>query len=197
MVFGTAKITKVNFPKLTTLFFFIAVVAFIIEPLGSLLVYEREKIINGEIWRLVTGHFVHFSLSHLLLNSIAFVLLSWLLEDKKSTPFFFWFFLWITVSISSVLFALQDKLEFFAGLSGVAHANIYYLALIHLRTDILWQRLSLIVLIVLPIKVVLEFSIGSLVLGSNVEKGFVTEPLSHLVGLLSAVVFLLYEKFRI
>jgi rhomboid family GlyGly-CTERM serine protease len=36
-------------------------------------VYDRSQILAGQFWRLVTGHLVHFSTSHLLLNLGGFV----------------------------------------------------------------------------------------------------------------------------
>jgi rhomboid family GlyGly-CTERM serine protease len=34
------------------------------EPLGSGLAWERSAILHGELWRLWSGHLVHYSISH-------------------------------------------------------------------------------------------------------------------------------------
>src|SRR5687768_13696222 len=37
--------------------------------------YDRTALAHGEGWRLVTGHFVHLSLAHAVLNSLGVALL--------------------------------------------------------------------------------------------------------------------------
>lgn len=38
------------------------------------LIYDRNAILHGECWRMVTGHWVHFSKLHLTTDSIAWIL---------------------------------------------------------------------------------------------------------------------------
>ncbi|HET9447441.1 MAG TPA: rhomboid family intramembrane serine protease, partial [Steroidobacteraceae bacterium] len=40
------------------------------DPGRLLLRYERLAVLHGEYWRLITGHFVHGSTQHLLLNAV-------------------------------------------------------------------------------------------------------------------------------
>lgn len=44
------------------------------------LVYDRTAILNGEIWRVLTGHLVHLDWSHLTLNVAALLGLGYLIE---------------------------------------------------------------------------------------------------------------------
>lgn len=48
------------------------------ETMRQLLRYDRAAILHGEVWRLVTGNFVHLGLGHLLEDSAGLILL-WLL----------------------------------------------------------------------------------------------------------------------
>jgi rhomboid family GlyGly-CTERM serine protease len=43
--------------------------------LAALFEYDRAAILHGEVWRLITGHFVHWSWSHLAWDLLAFVVL--------------------------------------------------------------------------------------------------------------------------
>ena len=64
----------------------IVVAAILLGPLGLLLLlggevnpllqYDRESILAGEWWRLITGHLVHLDTPHFMVN--AFVIIAWL-----------------------------------------------------------------------------------------------------------------------
>ncbi|NNE21682.1 MAG: rhombosortase [Rhizobiales bacterium] len=44
------------------------------------LVYDRTAILNGEVWRVLTGHLVHLDWNHLALNALALLGLGYLIE---------------------------------------------------------------------------------------------------------------------
>ena len=47
----------------------ISLIGFLCEPVsGSLFAFEREAIMDLEIWRLISGHFLHTNLAHLVLK---------------------------------------------------------------------------------------------------------------------------------
>ena len=51
--------------------------------LNPLLQYERDRVLAGEWWRLITGHLVHLDAAHLAVNAV--VILAWLsLFDERS-----------------------------------------------------------------------------------------------------------------
>jgi rhomboid family GlyGly-CTERM serine protease len=104
----------------------LSVVALVLLSLGGeswreALRYERAAVLRGEYWRLVTGHLVHGTTQHLLLNVLglgviaalfprAFSLLGWLLIAALS------------VAVIDVGFVLwEPQLEWYVGLSGVLH----------------------------------------------------------------------------
>src|SRR5690606_30285485 len=59
--------------------FFFILLAVLIQAADSavaeLLRYEREAIFAGQLWRLLTGHLVHLSWTHLLLNILGLLFL--------------------------------------------------------------------------------------------------------------------------
>ena len=87
----------------------------------SLLRYDRPALLDAELWRLLTGHFVHLGLSHLLLN-VAGLLLIWYLIGASFTRL-----QWLLVMLSVIVgidlgfWFLQPQLVWYVGLSGLLH----------------------------------------------------------------------------
>ena len=68
-------------PWITGLF---GVVVFLLallpESLLAFVQYDREKILDGELWRMFTGHLVHWNGSHLIWDLLVFVACGGLLD---------------------------------------------------------------------------------------------------------------------
>ncbi len=84
----------------------------------ELLIYDRELIIQGEIWRLVTAHFVHIDREHLILNLSALLILGTLLENLQAKLLILSLLLGI-LAISLGLWFGMESLLFYCGLSGL------------------------------------------------------------------------------
>lgn len=96
-------------------------VAFGGDDTARFLRYERDAILQGEWWRLLTGHLAHLGWSHLGLN-LAGLLLVWLLAGRALRPLEWGFVLGITALLSALaLLAFMPALEWYVGLSGVLH----------------------------------------------------------------------------
>lgn len=83
------------------------------------------RILQGQVWRLVTPIFVHLNPMHLLFNVLMLANLGALLETKTSTRFFIGF-----VLISAVVSCLAQVMwshPFFGGMSGVLYAVFGYI----------------------------------------------------------------------
>lgn len=86
--------------------------------------YERSAIVAGEYWRLLTGHFVHASVAHLLLNMAGLVLIAALFRRDFSLR------QWLLVGTLSMLCIdigfvfYEPQLEWYVGLSGLLHGAI-------------------------------------------------------------------------
>jgi rhomboid family GlyGly-CTERM serine protease len=88
---------------------------------GPALEYRRT-LLASEPWRLVTGHFVHLSLTHTMLNGVALLLLGRLFADCLRDNEF-----WIVLGAASLLISLtfwivMPELIWYRGLSGSLHA---------------------------------------------------------------------------
>ncbi len=83
--------------------------------------YERGAIIGGEWWRLLTGHLVHLSWSHLGLN-LAGLALVWMLVGAYWSVRAWWIIAFVCMAGTSagLLLGLPD-LAWYVGLSGMLH----------------------------------------------------------------------------
>jgi len=55
------------------------------ESVASQLAYDRGAILSGELWRLWSGHFVHFSLQHALGDALVLFAMGALVEQVAGT----------------------------------------------------------------------------------------------------------------
>jgi rhomboid family GlyGly-CTERM serine protease len=158
------------------------------------LIYDRSAILSGEIWRLVTGHGVHYSSSHLAYNLVALATVGAIIELQESRRLF----LICTVSalmIGISLLGFRPDLDYFAGASGVVTAAVAYCALSGLSAPGPWRAVCLTVLVLLVGKIALEllWSGSSLV---GVSGDFVIVPLSHAVGAASGLLMFSWWRWR-
>ena len=86
--------------------------------------FDRGPIADGELWRLLSGHFVHLGLTHLLLNAAGLVLV-WILVGRAFRRVG-----WLAVIVGSVvaidigLWIFSPALEWYVGLSGLLHGML-------------------------------------------------------------------------
>jgi rhomboid family GlyGly-CTERM serine protease len=85
------------------------------------LAFSRPAIGDGQLWRLLTGHFVHLGLSHLLLN-LAGLMLVWYLVSASFRTSDWLAILLIVIGITDAgLWFLEPQLTWYVGLSGILH----------------------------------------------------------------------------
>ena len=168
-----------------------------INALASLFVFDREAILRGELWRLITSHFVHFSDIHLVYNLVVFGIIGWILE-YKGYRYLKLLYLLMAFSISTVLLVLKPNMAYFGGLSGIACGSILYCSLLCLREPSPWRTISIFSIIFLFVKISLETYNGGSLLPYWGTQGFIPIPLSHIVGSLTAfMLFLLTNNIRL
>lgn len=111
---------SLSFPWLTALFALVAGFASLpgLAPLAEL---TRDPVGQGEVWRLVTGHFTHWSTEHLLFDLLAFALLGTLLE-WRSRRLLAGIVLMVPLVLSSFLWLFEPSLSAYRGLSGIDSA---------------------------------------------------------------------------
>jgi len=87
----------------------------------ELLRYDRLAISGGELWRLISGHFVHLGWSHIALNAVGLVLISYLIASRFSSIQWLLISLLIIMGIDLGFWILEPQLAWYVGLSGVLH----------------------------------------------------------------------------
>ena len=159
-----------------------------VSALAAWLVYDRALVEQGEIWRLVTSHLVHFSVAHLGWNLLAIggaCVVAWQRDCRRTT----------TVALLAAAFGglaihfFAPSLSRYGGLSGIAAALVVHVALCGLVERGAWRVVSATTIALVVAKVGLELASGEfLLVGEGSGAGMVPAPLAHLGGIMAALV---------
>lgn len=150
--------------------------------------FEREPLLAGEWWRLISGHLVHLGWSHTGLN-VAGLALVWLLVGT-SLNVTNWL-LTITGSalgISIGLLAFNPELSWYVGLSGVLHGMLITGCVAEIRRDGFGNKGVLVLLVLVGAKLIWEQLAGPLP-GSEASAGGAVIVDAHFYGSLCGIVF--------
>lgn len=168
-------------------------VAFVWPRLSEAFIYQRADIFAGQVWRLWTGHLVHYTATHLLWD-LAVFLAAGLWLEKIAPRLARWFYLLAPPAISGALLWGEPALERYAGLSGLGAGLLVLLALVQLRPgtrEPRWFWLSVLALV--AVKVVVESTTHAPLL-ARFDADVRVVPLAHLAGIGCAVVAFLVAR---
>lgn len=182
-------------PLFTSAIILASLLSSISPELSSLLIFDRSALVRGEVWRILTCHFVHFSGTHLAYNLFAFGIAGSVIE-KKNYPHFGRLCLWSALAISISLFTLKTDMHYYGGLSGIACGALYYCALMGIKETRPWQKICFLIILFLPIKIAIEIYLSVSVLPYWEHQSFVPMQTSHIIGCLVAVLFYFTENKR-
>lgn len=87
----------------------------------ALLRFDRDLILAGEGWRLLTGNLVHLGWNHLLLNVAGLALIGWLVGAAVSPLRWLTVFLVSSLCVTAGLLVWNPELRWYVGLSGTLH----------------------------------------------------------------------------
>ncbi len=157
----------------------VAIVLMLLADSGAeTLRYQREAILDGGVWRLLSGHLIHLGWMHLWLN-LAGLWLVWFLTGDSLTVSGWWsLLLWCALFIALGLLLLNPELQWYVGLSGILHGLLLAGLLVRLSFG---QRDALVVLVVLVGKLVWEQFFGPMP-GSEASVGGTVVVDAHLYG---------------
>jgi rhomboid family GlyGly-CTERM serine protease len=148
---------------------------------AALLVYERQAILQGELWRLVTGCLVHFSASHLAWDLLVLTAAGLALRARGHRGLEV---VCLLSAVSSGIFLLvaMPEISRFGGLSGPATGAVVYLCLCEIsrreRHPALWWA----VLVLVGVKTIAELTHQAPIFASVGDIGFRVLPSAHLWG---------------
>ncbi len=95
--------------------------------------YDRAGLEAGQWWRLLTGHWVHLSLRHALLNALGLGLMWALFARDYSPRQWLGILLGAVLAIDAGLWLLDSTLQWYVGSSGVLHGVMAAGTLAHLK----------------------------------------------------------------
>jgi len=163
-----------------------ALVIHIYHPLRPHLLYTRAALNDGDFWRLVSCHWVHLNLDHLLWSAMTFFLLGSICEIMDRSRYV------MSIGISAIfipiaIWIIMPNLNVYGGLSGL-DCSLYSLLIAlfikrewHTRNWI-WCIFYMLMLVLLPAKIIYEMTSGLTIFVNNTHSNMVPVPLSHLVG---------------
>jgi len=167
---------------------FITIIACIValggDDASQWLRYDRSAIGNGQYWRLLSGHFTHMSVSHLVLN-VAGLYLVWFLVGNWLSVAGWISVLFVGVAGIDLGFWLLDKnLVWYVGLSGLLHTLLVAGAIAGL-----WKRRgeSLVILLIVFAKIAYEQIAGPMP-GSELTSGGPVVVNAHFYGALAGLI---------
>lgn len=162
--------------------------------LSSWLVYDRSAILSGQIWRMFTGHWVHFSSSHLVCDCLALGIAGGIIETQKLRNFG-WLCLLSPWLISGVLLIFEPQMQWFGGLSALATSAVVYLALCGLHDSAPWCWVCLALLLGIVDKIAFEITTGRMIFVSVANNPVTVCAASHVSGVLVAFMFYGWTTF--
>lgn len=170
--------------RFSAILIFIALLAQFSGKAGFILLqYQREKILSGELWRLISGHLIHLSWSHMWMNLLALVLIALIFKNLYSEKVW-WLLLGASMlGIDLGLLLFNPEIIWYVGLSGVLHGIFAGLALLYWRTTGIKGSILLLGII---IKLVVEQWNGALPGSAELSGGRVIID-AHLYGALAGI----------
>ncbi len=163
----------------------LSVAASLSPDAAALLELDRAAAARGEVWRVVSGHWTHWSLAHLVWDVIPFAALAVMCEvlDRRR------FGLCLVVSsvlISLSVISLQPEIDVYRGLSGLDSALLVLLAVSLIRAPgpAGWPiRIAALAMLAAFVgKIAFELLTGRALFVPDAAAGVVTVSLAHVVG---------------
>ena len=175
-----------HYPVFTLSVITVCVISYLSPATTLMFIFDRIGIMNGEVWRLFTSHFVHFTRMQLLYNLLVFVVAGWIVEKKSPLHFGFLYVLMALIT-GTGLFILEPEMTNYGGLSGLACGFMFYGALLGLEASKSWRTISILIILFLPIKILIESYRHGSILPYWGQQSFVIMPISHLLGIIVAL----------
>lgn len=158
-----------------------------VPVLRQVMVFDREAILAGEWWRLLTCQLVHFSASHLACNLAVLGVFGVIIQRRRYRGFnslcaaaF--------LAVAPLVLLWQPRVQYFGGLSGLATAAVILVALHGLADADGSRKLCLLALVGVAAKAAFEWTTLTSLFASFPNRTIIPSPLSHLAGACIATV---------
>jgi rhomboid family GlyGly-CTERM serine protease len=172
-------------PLVTVFVIIVAVLTAQSSGLSELLIYDRQAVADGALWRIVTGSMVHFSTSHLWYDSGALMVVGALAEWRDPRRFAI-LSASAMLTVGSAIHVFAPQFDRFAGLSGVVYAATAFFAIELFRSAHQRRWLGAAVIAILCAKTSYEWLTGGTLFASY-DGDVAAAPIAHLAGILVGV----------
>lgn len=157
------------------------------DEINSLLQYQRNLILQGEVWRLMTCHLVHVNINHGIMNLLAIALIVLVFGSKLTYIGWLSLIAFLGLFISLCLLFFSPDIVWYLGFSGITHGLLVF-ALI--KSSLSGDKLHIFALLLIILKIGREqlpnFDIYHL-------SAYISAPVvvdSHLYGAIGGAVFI-------
>lgn len=147
-----ANSSRLALPHLTPSLKITLALAVVMVLLGALqawaeprLEFNRTAIEQGQWWRLLTSHWLHYGRYHLALNLGAFVLVVYILFQKLPWQHYLALLSACMLGVGLGIYGFSPQMAFYTGLSGVLHGLLVAGVLLTFRDMPLMNSLALVV----------------------------------------------------
>lgn len=164
------------------------VMVFWIKPLTELLQYTRTGILSYKYHLLLTGHFTHWTLRHLCVDTLVFVVFSYLcmvlnFGNRYGLGRYVLYILIIALGSSCVVFVFYPEIQFYRGLSaldwgwyGIVMAQLW------VGPHWVWKSGSILMGTVFIAEILLQLAFGHSMFVSSMGPGVANMPGVHVAG---------------
>lgn len=108
------------------------------------LAYNRDAVLAGQWWRLISCHFVYLNVNHFLLDGGGFLLITYIFRDLL-TARLLWLWLAMSAPLCGLALLLDPTLTGYVGLSGILHGWLVIALLLGCRQMPLLHATALLV----------------------------------------------------
>jgi rhomboid family GlyGly-CTERM serine protease len=157
------------------------------------LLFLRENIQQGEIWRIWTGNLIHSNYYHLGLNLSGFWLFVLIFKELINTTQLIVSLVILITAVGSGLYFLNPELYWYAGLSGVLYGLFIIGAMYALLDKDFITGISII--IVIPVKIIWDYLHNT----GQTNADLIGVPVStdsHLYGISTAFIIVVFVLFK-
>jgi rhomboid family GlyGly-CTERM serine protease len=174
-------------PWASLLLTLLAALMYLSPELTAWATFDRTAIAAGELWRLITGHWTHWSGEHLGWDLLVFAVVGGALELRGRRNAFLTCTVLSALLISGGVWVLRPGMVEYRGLSGIDCALVTLAAVDFLRQAIRERQWGLSLALAGLLagylgKVTFEFATGQTLFVDSGQGLFVPVPLAHVLG---------------
>jgi rhomboid family GlyGly-CTERM serine protease len=85
------------------------------------IIYERLLVADGQVWRVITGNFIHLGWGHLVMNSCGLLVIAWTFAEDRNTGQWGIDLIICSLATGGGLYFLNPEILWCVGLSGALH----------------------------------------------------------------------------